>query len=396
MDRFIKTIRIFSVITILILISLTGCTNEKNIILTNDFKSEEGSKEAHTLERIKELKIDSKKSYQPIYWKDKSHVIALDYKDNNKLGIVDINIENSEITKINELDTVGNFEWIQENIENLPFIHDNNLCLYNIKENSTREIYNFQNEEIESNFNHKSNIDMAMNSELKIIKGSNNYISFVTSNSGKQQIKIIDIETNKSVDIYSDKDLDINIFYSKLTNKFYSFSLSQTLYSFGFENSNDLNVVTKVSQVSSPFTIDEKGEFAYYTSYENKSDLMKYDLKNNKVIKVEGIYANENNNNGEGMSIINITGEKVLLRSWKNEIKDDNSGLTKGYLLVGILNNDKINVFGKTETNIDDKSAWILHSIVNKEGSEIFNVSTYTETGSDESTSFRYTVEKIK
>lgn len=399
MKRFRKKVCTVIVIMMFVTLALSGCSQEKNITLSDDVKNQEKSKEvANNLERLKQLNIDEKKYYLPIYWKDDNNVIAINNETTEfNYGFYNINLENSEVTRINEISAVVVSNEITKglNNKNILLIKDKKLLLYDAENNAVREIYNLDKvaQEIETEYKKFENdSDFIGKCHFEIVSGSNKYVSIIARKQCDgyhyDYIKILDLETNKVTEVSPKEDLALDsAFYSKLTNKFYVSSPSERVYSFSLEGPEDFKEAIKIPRADHySWTMDEKGEFVYSNTYTEKSEIMKYDVKKNTVSKVEGTDFISNNESDERIYNINLRGKLISYRTYSYKNKNSN-------LYVGSLSENKINTFGKIKMEKTKDENNIFTSLVNEKGDKMITGNCYYS--SEKDSRYVYTVEKI-
>ncbi|MHC1684805.1 MAG: hypothetical protein AB6733_17970 [Clostridiaceae bacterium] len=397
MKRFAKKFFKFLITIILISICLIGCSNEKNITLTDDVKDAEKNNVINNLERVKQLNIDGKEGYNPVYWKDESNIIAIKPKVNeDSLEVYNINIDNSQLTKIDEIKGILISGFYRSNDrKRVLLVNDKKLMLYDVEKNTTKQIYDLDkaSKQIETEYKVEKDWDFLAKSNIQIVTGSDKFVSIIARKQYDgyhyDYIKIINLETNKVTELQPKEDLALErVFYSKLSNKFYVSSPSERIYSFSLENPDDFKEVIKIPDLNhSSWTVDDKGEFVYFITKIEKNEIMKYDVKNNSVSKVEGINFIENSQSDERIEDIGLRGNLLVFksRSLKNKVSN---------LYIGTLSDNKINTFGKLnmeKTNEEDNE---FVSLMNEKGDKMINSISYYN--SEEDGRHEYTIEKIK
>lgn len=397
MKRFKEKICVVSTIVMFITLCLSGCSMQKNITLNDEGKSERKEK-INTLERVKQLNINEKKSYMPIYWKDDNNIIAINNETTgNNYGFYNINLENSEATKINEFKVViASNEVIKgRNNKHLLLIKDKKLLLYDAENNTIQEIYNLDKlvKEIETEYKIENDTDFLGKSTFEVVNGSDKYVSIIAKKQCDgyhyNYVKIIDLETNEIIELAPKEDLELStIFYSKSTKKFYVSSPSERLYSFSLESPEDFKEVIKIPHIDNySWTVDYNGEFVYFFTNVEKNEIIKYDVKNNNLAKIEGINFIENNEFDERIGDIYLRGNLISFKTFSFKNKDCN-------LYMGMVKENKINTFGKLKIEKTNEAKNIFISLMNENGDKMFTGTCYYS--SDIDSRYVYTVEKIK
>lgn len=395
-----KTLKSLIVIVTVSSMFLTGCNKEKNITLNNDVKNED-SNSTRTLQRVKKLNIDEKQYYFPIYWKnDDNNIIAIGKSNYSKLGIYNINLESSEINKINEIEA-NYLPGRNSKSNNLIFRKSKDICIYDVEKNEIKEIYNLNKviEKIKIENKTQNDEEILNNTYVDFVKGNDKYAYIISqvkvNNDTKSYITLLDIQANSIFELVTKVDFVIeSISYSKLNNKFYV-SSDGKLYNFTLENSQDFKELIKIPHlVFSTWQIDNNGEFAYYSIGTDRSQFMKYDIKDNTVSEVKGINFSNDSELKESAFDLSIN-KDIASFSIISYNPDGEKILSKVNTYVGKLNGNSINTFGKVELKITDKNNSII-SIINDKGDKMFNAITYYNSNGDTEENFEYTVEKIK
>lgn len=159
-----------------------------------------------------------------------------------------------------------------------------------------------------------------------------NYVSifsYVPYNEGFQNvIRILDLKTGEIYKSLSLRNLYVspNIFYSKITNKFYTFSLSsQSIYEFSLDDINPDAILNVSGMGNYNFKISEDGNYIYLAQKDSTSGalyLSKFNLITRENITLIKISSEEK----ENLSWISfdITGDTIVYAfySQKDDIHD--------------------------------------------------------------------------
>lgn len=399
MIRAIKKVYVVISMIALIAMSLTGCSNEKNITLNNDVKSEDTSG-TMVLQRIEKLNIDDKMYYQPICWKDDNNVIVVDKGNNYKVGIYNINLENSEIKKINEIET-NYFPSRNLRSKNLIFKKNKDICIYDVEKNEIKEIYNLDTviKKIKIENKTQDEEEILKNTYFDFVEGNEKYVYIISQvkvdNDIKSYITMLDVQTNVTFELATKEDfVKESISYSKLNNKFYVSSHGK-LYNFSIENPQDFKELIKIpGLVFHTWQIDNNGEFVYYSTGMDRSQFMKYDIRNNTVSEMEGINFSNDDKLKESAFALDINKDTASFSIMSYNAEGEKI-LSKVNTYVGKLDRNSIKTFGKVELKTTDKNNSI-QSLVNDKCDKMFNVVTYYYSTGETDERFEYTVEKIK
>lgn len=363
------------------------------VLFVYSIKKEKGN----TLKQSTKLKIDKKEKFIPIYWKDDDNIIATKNEEGNECGIYSINLENSTIDEINTIDNTFYIRWISNNI--IPYIHNKNLWIYDAEKNTTKEIYNLNSfiNEFKTEEMAESDSEIQRNLAFGGLTSSDKYI-FLSGIKGEGEdpekyLKIIDSETGEVTEVIQKSDnLLESIFYSKLSKKFYGFSILNKLYSFGIENPK---VTEEINSSPGPFnlttSVDINGEFAYYSTVESVPKFIKYDIKNNKIDQLE--ISNPIKLEKNQSVTINYLGNKLVYCDVFDGKNVNGVTLSNGYRYFGRINENRINILGKVTSQETNKAALVSLSLVNKNGDKIFNFIDYYSSEIDHQ--YEYTVERI-
>lgn len=315
-DNMKKTILSLTLI-ISITLSFIGCDkNEKEIQLSGDVKQElkDQEKNAVKLVKAKELEFGDGK-YSPIIWKDNENIIAtegektknsfidIDTKHVDNINVYNINIKTSKISKLNTISDAICGDVGEANLRgNFLYIKDNKLYMYNVTDNTQKQIYDLS--EVIKEIKESSKNDIMRNNKVLdkvhpgFIKGNDRYVSVIYSIYNQQncKIKIIDLQTGKvtgsswfsgffpGIDY---PQAGFRLAYSKMKNAFYMSSFnSDAIYEYRMDNSSTLRKIKNAS--GQIFDISEDGRELYLNSnYKNKKKVItKYDIEKDKLTEI--------------------------------------------------------------------------------------------------------------
>lgn len=310
-----------TILSLTLLLSITlsfiGCgKNEKEIQLSSDVKQElkDQEKNAVKLVKAKELEFGDSK-YLPIGWKDDENIIVtegdktkdgfidIDTNHMDNISVYNINIKTSKVSKLNTISDAICGDVGEKNLSgNFLYIKDNKLYMYNVKDNTQKQIYDLS--EVIKEIKESSRNDIMRNNKVLdkvhpgFIKGNDRYVSVIYSIYNQQncKIKIIDLQTGKvtgsswfsgffpGIDY---PEAEFRLAYSKMKNAFYMSSFnSDAIYEYRMDNSSTLRKIKNAS--GQIFGISEDGRELYLSSnYKNKKKIItKYDIEKDKLTEI--------------------------------------------------------------------------------------------------------------
>lgn len=304
---------LLKVLTISILISslfLNSCTTEeKTITVQDDMQkmSNELDEDGRIFTKVRDLDIPEINGASIIsVANDSSLICSRNILSSSDKFYNDISILNSD-NSINYIE--NNVDFLDRDFNNdiITYFKDTELWSYDINTKEKKLLINLP--EIK---------DDLKTYPYKI--SNTNYVSilsYIPYNEGFQNvIRILDLKTGKIYKSLPLKTIYIspNVFYSKITNKFYTFSLtSQSIYEFSLDYMNP-DTILSVSEIGNyTFKISEQGNYIYLAQKDSTSGalyLSKFNLINRENITLLKVSPKEE----EDLSWISfdITGDTIV------------------------------------------------------------------------------------
>lgn len=316
---------LLKVLTISILISslfLTSCTTEeKTITVQDDMQkmSNELDEDGRIFTKVRDLDISEINGASIIsVANDSSLICSRNILSSSDKFYNDISILNSD-NSINYIE--NNVDFLDRDFNNdiITYFKDTELWSYDINTKEKKLLINLP--EIK---------DDLKTYPYKI--SNTNYVSilsYIPYNEGFQNvIRILDLKTGKIYKSLPLKTIYIspNVFYSKITNKFYTFSLSsQSIYEFSLDDINPDAILNVSGMGNYNFKISEDGNYIYLAQKDSTSGalyLSKFNLITRENITLIKISSEEK----ENLSWISfdITGDTIVYAfySQKDDIHD--------------------------------------------------------------------------
>lgn len=374
---------LLKVLTISILISslsLTSCTTEeKTITVQDDMQkmSNELDEDGRIFTKVRDLDIPEINGASIIsVANDSSLICSRNILSSSDKFYNDISILNSD-NSINYIE--NNVDFLDRDFNNdiITYFKDTELWSYNINTKEKKLLINIP--EIKDDlktYPHKIS--------------DTNYVSilsYIPYNEGFQNvIRILDLKTGKIYKSLPLKTIYIspNVFYSKITSKFYTFSLtSQSIYEFSLDYMNP-DTILSVSEIGNyNFKISEQGNYIYLAQKDNTSGalyLSKFNLINRENVTLIKISSEEK----EDLSWISfdVIGDTIVyaFSSKKDNISDP--ALYKAKLYTANISEDSL-----TNTQLlystPNGEATTLWFNLSKDGSKLLNT-VYTFSFSDQ------------
>lgn len=316
---------LLKVLTISILISslfLTSCTTEeKTITVQDDMQkmSNELDEDGRIFTKVRDLDIPEINGASIIsVANDSSLICSRNILSSSDKFYNDISILNSD-NSINYIE--NNVDFLDRDFNNdiITYFKDTELWSYDINTKEKKLLINLP--EIK---------DDLKTYPYKI--SNTNYVSILSytgyNENSQNVIRILDLKTGKVHKSLPIKKIYIspNVFYSKITNKFYTFSLtSQSIYEFSLDYMNP-DTILSVSEIGNyNFKISEQGNYIYLAQKDSTSGalyLSKFNLINRENITLLKVSPKEE----EDLSWISfdITGDTIVYAfySQKDDIHD--------------------------------------------------------------------------
>ncbi len=415
-NKSIKMIIISLLVVASVPLSSVACKEkQKEIQLTSGIKQQLNidEKDSLKLTKIRELNFGDKK-YTPICWKDNDNIIATEsvkrsseFHEVAKAYIDDINVYNintktSEVSKLSTLTKamcgdVLNCCDKQGGNSSFLYIKDKKLWIYDIKENTQKEIYDLSNilkikRDVKGSYN-KTEEELLTEIHCGFVKGSDKYVYVLSKIADYDaNIFIIDLSSGKvTKNVFNPGYLpgvedginQFSVAYSKSENKFY---LSSIFYNVIYQvDTNKFVGIKKIKTTGGQFfKVSEDGNEFYLSAMNGKkTSLLKYNIKEDKVTEI--LSDNMRNTSKNQISLYtvgnlnskkNIIGYNIENATFKSNYKEFVESKTISY--IANLDGTKIkNINPLPVEKIDNKN--ITNSVIFNEAGDklIYTVCYY-------------------
>lgn len=297
----IKSYKKFIIISmgIFVILILSACNNSKNDIIISDNIKEEFKKQDK--DNLSISKINNSNlgyvRFGPYCWKDDENFVGIYSDDNYEINdIYNVNVKTSKATKVDTLEDVTIFTYMNYEVKNNKLIYskNNKLWIYDLINNKSKEIWDLTEVQDEMS---------KYGANISFVKGSDKYISIVTIKKyGKEEfknIRMLDINTGKVV---KSNDMKIPLFksfmYSKEKDAFYvskGKNIYEYIYEYNLSNPNEIKKIenTRKDYMYDCMEISDDGKYIYSIVYDKKtnkkhrkSKIVKYDILKNKFTTI--------------------------------------------------------------------------------------------------------------
>ncbi|SHK75337.1 hypothetical protein SAMN02745163_04400 [Clostridium cavendishii DSM 21758] len=352
-----KKMLIICLVLILITV-LIGCSKDKNINVKEDIKKENSKKdsEKELYKNIGELKIDSKKDFQVLTFKDNENLILLKSTEENKYNheLYNYNLKSEKNVRLGDFGEIKSPNYIKRGKSGqIIHIKNNMVLIYDTAANEEKCIYYL--DEVRKDFNKQkykiSDEEIAKRINVNWVNGSDKYITiseYLQFDGYHECItRLIDINDGKeyTTGFCKDEDTGIDWAYSKKTDMFYYSGDSKNIYEInptkGIEAKRFLKLEGYDRQKGN-INMSEDGKTLYVL--EDDKDIQyieSIDIESKKISKILEYKRKKDNNWWAGISQFSLIDNLVIYTLNTSKSEDD---FIKSYdeILIGNLNDDEL------------------------------------------------------